>query len=237
MKHLKALTILIAAAVAVAANAQDSFDRYCAKIQILQDRKVQNEVGITEAQRTKMNQFASAHQQKLVAYNKSLAGKQPNINVLQGYMNEINTKVQSLMTGKQIIRLRELNLQAAGLSGLNDEVVAKRIGMSTAQLTKFRSTFQAGGKSASDILQKAIAPIQKKYEPKFAPFRGHEKEKQKELQALQQAYFKEAQAAQNRVKPSVITVTKQTEAKLLAILTPTQKSTWASLKGKPFVPK
>lgn len=237
MKTFRTIILLLLAATAVMATAQDSFDRYCAKVQILQDRRVQNEVGITEAQRKKMNEFAAAHQKKLQAYQQSLAGKTPDMKVLQGYMTDLNKKVLTVLTGPEIIRLRQLNLQAAGLSGLADEVIAKKIGMTSAQLTKFRTTLQTGQVAVAKILQNAIAPIQKRYEPKVAVYKGHEKDHVKELQGLQKAYYEEATAAQQRVKPQVTAITKQTEAKLQAIITPAQKATWIALQGKKFTLK
>jgi hypothetical protein len=237
MRHPKFILLLLLLTVFVGiAPAQDSFDKYCAKVQILQDRKVQNELGITSAQRDKMNKMAAKHEERLQAYHKKV-GDKPDMKVLQGYLNQLTSEVQTILTKKQVIRLRELNLQAAGLSGVADPVVAKKIGMDAAHLKKFQTTLRDGQMQIANLIRPVVKPIEVKYQKKMQAYQGKEKDHQKELVTLNNAFQGEMRAAQNKLKSKIEAISKQTEAKLLAIMTPAQKKTWTTLKGKPFVVK
>ena len=44
-------------------------------------------------------------------------------------------------------------------------------------------------------------------------------------------------AASLKIKPQLEAIGKETDASMLAVMTPAQKSAWTALKGKPFKPK
>lgn len=228
--------ILLLALVAAAAGAADTFDYHCANIALLQDKRVQKEIGITEAERAKMNKYADANRALLTDYQKKLNGARPDKQVLDGYMNALKKQVIGVMTDPQIKRLRELNLQAAGLIGLLDKVVATKVGFTDAQFNKYRDTYVAGRKEAEGIFRAAIVPLDKKYQQLALPYKGHEKEHQAELKSLSEKYVAEAKDAQKRIQPRINEITKATEQKMSALLTPKQKTTWLALQGKKFTP-
>ncbi|HWA83175.1 MAG TPA: hypothetical protein VG820_07080 [Fimbriimonadaceae bacterium] len=233
---MKVISVLIALVGAALAGAVDSFDYHCANIALLQDKSVQKEIGITEAERSQMNKFADAHRARLAAYQKGLNGAAPNAKVLDGYMNDLKSQVVGVMNPAQVKRLRELNLQAAGLIGLLDQVVATKIGFSDAQFKKYRDTYLTGRKEAETLFRNTIVPLDKKYQNLAAPYKGHEKEHEAELKTLSEQYVAEAKQAQSRIKPRVDAITKATEEKMRALITAKQKATWLALQGKKFTP-
>lgn len=239
---MKAIILFAAMLVATVATAVDSFDYHCANIALLQaggngmGKILQKEVGLTSAQIAQMNKFAQANIKDLEAYKKSLGGKNANLKVLSGYMDRLKSKVVGVMTPAQVRRLRELNLQAAGLIGLLDKVVATKIGMSDSQYTKFRQIYTDGRKSADTIMRAAQQPISEKYQKLAGAYKGHEKEHEADLKKLFEDYRKEAGAAQQRIAPQMKSITDGTQQGMLAVLTPKEKSAWDGLKGRLFVP-
>jgi hypothetical protein len=183
-----------------------------------------------------MNEHARTYDAKVKAYATRLNGKPGDPTVLQGYLEELKRGVLGQMSATQIKRLRELSLQAAGLLGPLDPVVAKKIGMSSAEMKKYQDTYISGKTSAEKLLRDALAPIQQKYTKLALPYRGKEKEHEKELADLQKRFDTEARAASMKVKPQVEKITSDTEKKLRGMLSAKQTATWTSLQGKKFVP-
>lgn len=218
------------------AYAVDAFDEHCATISLLQDPTVRTEIGLNQSQRDKMNEHARAYDKKLADYAKKLAGKQPDGTVLQQYLDQLKKGVLSQMTQPQIKRLRELSIQAAGLLGPLDPIVASKIGMSSAEAKKYKQTYVDGKTSAERLLQQTLGPIQQKYIKLALPYRGKEKEHEKELADLKKRFDVEAKAATTKIKPRVDSITKNTETKLIAMITPKQKAVWTAIQGKKFVP-
>lgn len=219
------------------AGAVDSFDYHCANITLLQDKQVQAELRISAAQRAQMNKYADAHLARIDAYRKKVGNGAPDMKVVAGYMADLKAKVVGALSKTQMIRLRELNLQAAGLMALLDPVVAKKIGMSDAQYSKFKKTYLDGKNSAAGVLKNALAPLDAKYNKLAAPYKGKEREHQKELADLQRKFLAEAKQIEDRLKPRLDAITRSTEKKLVGQITAKQKATWKSLEGKPFTPK
>ncbi len=235
MKYLRSLVVfvlLIAATVVLA----DEFDIHCANIGILTDRKVQADMGVTQLQRDNMNTFANAYNRQMQSYSgHQLTSAEQKQAMAAG--EQFKRQVLTVLTGPQVKRLRELNLQAAGLIGLLDPIVATRVGMSAAQQKQFTSAYSTGKTSAARILADAIAPIVKKYQQLAAPYKGKEKQNAAKLEQLKKGYVAEVDAKQKSVAPRVNAITKATEQKLRASLTAQQRATWLALEGKKFVPK
>jgi hypothetical protein len=229
------LPALVLAAPAFAA-AQNAFDYHCTDITILQAKPVQQDVGITAAQRTKMNAAAAKHQAVLNALDKQYKGKQ----VSQSDMKKINPKladaffklkkdVCAILTPTQLVRTRQLNLQRLGYAALNDEVVAKKIGMSAAQIKSYRSAFVSGGQQSQKIQQAAAKPVLDKF-AKVKP------KTETEANTLRARAGEEVNAALKKVAPQLVAVEKSTQKKLDAVLTAKQRASWKALLGKPFKP-
>lgn len=219
------------------AGAADPFDYHCANITLLQDKQVQAELHISTAQRAQLNKYADAHRGRIDAYRKKVGNGAPDMKVIAGYMADLKAQVVGALSKTQVKRLRELNLQAAGLMALLDPVVAKKVGMSDSQYAKFKKTYLDGKSSAAGVLKKALAPLDAKYNKLAAPYKGKEREHQKELGELQQKFVAEAKQIEERVKPQLDAITRSTEKKLMAQITASQKSNWKALEGKPFTPK
>lgn len=221
---------------ALSAAAQDAFDFHCADVTILQAKAVQKEMGITEAQRTKMNTAAEKHRAVLAVIDRQYKGKQ----VSPEDMKKINPKlaeaffmlkkdVCASLTPTQLRRLRELNLQRIGLAALNDDVVAKKIGMTDAQIKSYRATFIAGGQQATKLQQDTAKPILAKY-AKLKP------KDQAEADALRKKAAAEVDAAEKKIAPQVRAIELATQKKLDGIVTVKQRATFKALMGKPFNP-
>jgi hypothetical protein len=242
VSSVKGILFVFAILLASLAAAVDSFDYHCANIAILQNgpnglgRKVQQELGITSQQRERMNKVADVGRTKMEAYQKSLNGKKPDFKVISSYMDDMKKGIVAVMSPPQVKRLRELNLQAAGLLGLMDQVVATKIGMGKEQYTKFRQAYISGKSSAEKIVRAAILPIDQKYQKLALPYKGKENQHKDELKKLTENYVKEARAAQQRIQAQVSAITRQTEQKLMAMITPQQKAAWTALQGKKFDP-
>jgi hypothetical protein len=236
VKLVKGLSLFVLFLLSAVCFAVDSFDYHCANIAIMQDRNVQNEIGISADQRAKMNKFADAHRARMEAYGKKLAGKPPEGKVLQDYMEDLKRNVLSVMTAGQVKRLRELNLQAAGLLGLTDKDVALKIGMTETQYNAFRQAYISGKTSAEKILRNVLLPINQKYQKLALKYKGSEKAHEAELKKLGEDFRAEAQAAQKKVQPQINSITRSTQQKLVGMITAKQKTTWTALQGKTFVP-
>ncbi|RYG24164.1 hypothetical protein EON82_11650 [bacterium] len=216
--------------LAASASAQVAFDKRAADIGLLQAKPVQTDVGITAAQRTKMNAAADKHRKSLQDYEKTLKAlgtTTPDKRRMLGFFETLKSDVFAVLTPPQIKRLRELTLQRLGLIALTDEQVAKKVGLSAAQVTKLKTAFQNGRTKFMNLQQSTAKPI-------LAPYEGRKPKTQAEATALRTEIEGKLKVASARVKPQLVAIGKQTDAAMLAVLTPAQKATWTALKGRPF---
>lgn len=231
MKHLLSLALFAISTVAFAA---DEFDFYFADISILQDKKVQAELKVTEAQRTAMNKHADwlntqgksidtqVRSGKLTA---DQANKQMGLNL--GVMKR---KICDELSAAQLKRLREITLQRDGLLPLMDLKMGEKIGLTKAQTQKLRDAYIANDKKAKDIQSAAYKPIFDKY----AAMKPKDKT---EEQKLVDQRNKELAAAQVKITPQLEALGKSYGALVESTLSKEQKDAFAALKGKPFDPK
>lgn len=232
---MKRLLPLLVSGIALvsSAYAQIDFDKRAADVGLLQAKQIQSEVGITAAQRTKMNAAADRHRKNLQDYEKTLkalGSSTPDKQRLLGYFETLKNDVFAALTPAQIRRLRELTLQRLGLVALTDPQVAKKAGLSDAQVTKLKNAFQAGRTKFVTLQQSTAKPI-------LAPYAGRKPKTQAEATALRTEIEGKLKVASNRVKPRLVAIGKETDAAMMAVLTPAQKSAWAALKGRPFKAK
>jgi hypothetical protein len=138
---MRVLTILGLLGAAVSAFAVDNFDAKVSNIDVLRDKNVQSELGITEGQRKTMNVYADAYSKanndKVMEYQK--AKKKPDVALskfsFDAYV-KLRTNVLKILSPNQMKRLRELTIQAAGPRALLDKTVADKVGIPVADYTK-----------------------------------------------------------------------------------------------------
>jgi hypothetical protein len=214
----------------------ETFDQYVSDIRILQAKPVQKELGVTEAQRAKMNEAAGKNQAYLQQLETEYRGQQmtPELQKkiqpgLAAAGKSLKVGVLAQLTAAQTKRLREITLQRASWSGLADERVAKEVGMSSGKLKDYRAALQEGAQKALSVTREAVGPVVKKYQamkPKDAA----------EAASLRQKAREEAQAAQKAVAPQIKAIDAATKQKLQSLLTSAEISKYKALQGKPFRP-
>jgi hypothetical protein len=233
---MKFRSILILALPILSISAwADAFDSSVADVSLLQVKAVQTEVGITSAQRAKLNVHASAHRSKLVAYEarlKSQAQKtkkpvQPEQKVLMGYFDVLRKEVLSELSPAQTRRLRELTLQRTGLVGILDKVVAAKVGVASGPLEKMRTAYVQGAKDAAALEQKTLQPI-------IAEYQGKKPKNQDEAKKLQDEARGRIQSARGSIQPQLVAIQNKTRDKMLQQLSEPQKAAYKLLQGKPF---
>lgn len=237
----KAIVVIAAMVSCVSAfAAADPFDFHCADIAYMQNKNVQKDMGITEAQRAKMNAHADANRAKIKAYEDafkkkaeaaSKAGKtiQPDQKLLMGYYGALKQQVLGELTAAQVKRLREITLQFSGLQGLLDAVVARRVGISDAVLAKLRTTFTTNFETVAKMKAAARDEILKPYRDKKPKDAAEAKKWGQEIET-------KAEAAQKRLMPRIRAIEQQAQKTMLGLLTPAQKASYKALQGKLFGP-
>lgn len=213
-----------------------AFDAAIADVSLLQAKEVQQELKIDEATRARMNKHADAHKKALEAYRQKVEkekidpAKAMQSAEMQKIFKDLKDGVFSELSAPQIQRLREITLQRAGIVAIGQADVAKQVGLSDAQLEKFRSTFQADFQKAQTLRNEAMRTALKEYE-------GKQPKSQEEADKWRQDAQQKVAAAEKTLGPKLEKLAKETESKLNALLTPAQKKAWDALKGAPFAPK
>lgn len=232
-RFLGSILLLLALVQAPFAQ-QDQFDFHVGSLILLQDKAVQAEVGITKAQRDRMNKFAESHREDLKKYGQQLQATKtsggPDQKKLETMFLGLKKKVFAEMSAKQLKRLREISLQSLGFAALNDEIVATRVGINKDQLGRIRKTFESGFSEAANIEKLAVQGA-------LQPYENRKPKDEAEAKKLYDEAEKKAAAARQKVAPRVDAIRTFTKNKIMSILTPQQKTNWANLQGSPFRPK
>ena len=234
MKRSRALLPLLL--LAGLAHAQEGFDYHVADVGLLQAKVVQTEVGITAAERAKMNVAATAYRGKVAEYGrqlKALGQANPDPARMRGMFDVLKKDALAVLAPAQIRRVREITLQRLGLISLTDPVVAKRVGLSGAQIARLKAAFQKGRTDFLALQQTA----QRAAQPVVAQYKDRKPKSQAEADALRKEVAAKLKPVQARFLPQMQAVGKRTDTAMLAVLTPTEKTAWTALKGKPFVAK
>lgn len=234
---LKRFLPLLAAAmlcgVAAAQGKIDPFDAHCADIVVLQLKPVQKELGVSEAQRKKLNEQANWHQSQLKLLDQQVQkNKQnPNSPEIQGKIADLfaglKARVLTNLTPVQIKRLGELSIQRVGDAALTDPIVAKKVGMSDAQIKKLQATFQEGAKKYFELEQQTAQKV-------LLPYKDRKPKDQAEAQRLNQEIQGKIAAAAKQAKPRLDAIKADYAKRIKAMLTSSQATAFAKLKGKPF---
>lgn len=219
--------------VAMASVMADDFDRKIAGMPLLQDKNVQTELKITEAQRKKMNAHADAFNKKSQAYEKELEAKQktsktpvqPDPKRIEAMMEALKANVLKELSAVQLKRLRELSLQAVGVTALGDDLVAARVGLTGTQKTQVRKVVKEGLDAANKLMGQADANARKGIkEPKT----------EAEFKKAEATYNTRMEAEQKKIQPQLQKIRDNTIKKALAILNAKQNAAWKALQGKPY---
>ena len=232
---MRAFTILTIVCTAVFAHAADDFDLKVSNIDVLRDKNVQTELGITEGQRKTMNvyadRFTKANKEKVAEYQK--AKKQPDQAFSDFGMKQyiaLRTDVLKTLSPNQVKRLRELTLQAAGPRALLDKAVADKVGIPTAEYNKFRTAISEGDGKIAKIKKSVADKLEKKYSAEKKP------KNQKEADALRARFNTDLAAEMKKKEGEMKAVLQASEAKTGAIITKKYLDALAALMGKRFNP-
>jgi hypothetical protein len=212
------------------AIAQNAFDLHAADMTILQAKSIQNAIGITTAERNRMNVFAIGYGSRIQAYKKELIKEHKtkfDPSRVESLQAELKRQVFAELTPAQLKRLREISLQHDGIAALGDDVVAKKVGLSPSQLDKVRKLIVNDRTDLGALERQVANPIVTKYR-KLKP-------KTPAAQKGVVAKFRaEMSSAELRIRPRVNAIVIRDHAKIMAVLSPAQRSAWNSLLGKPF---
>jgi Skp family chaperone for outer membrane proteins len=226
---------IIAIPILTSTSWADDFDQHVADVSLLQSKPIQKELGITEAQRAAMNKHAEAHRSKLSAYEAQLKAKaqkdkkpiQPDTKVLASYFASLKAGVLKEMKPPQVKRLRELTLQRAGLQGVLDGKVAKRIGVNDATLKKLRDLYVSGAQQAAKIEQASFAKV-------VGPYKDRKPKNEAEAKKLQEEVEEKLAAERKSIQPQLEKIQNDVRTKMMALLNDGQKRAYVALQGKPF---
>jgi hypothetical protein len=222
----------------------DQFDFLVANVSLLQDKAVQKELGVSESLRTKLNKHADwfngqmkQMDQDLAAARKKNPKAKPSGDKIIGLQKQLKSKVLAELSARQVLRLREITLQEAGLSALLDKTVADRVGLSAAQLKSLRDEWSrnekkadAYGKEGGKIEEKAIQPVLAKYGKSQPKDKADAEKRRAEVQAALKKYEPQLKAVQEKINalgPSFESFVKKT-------CTTDQLSTFKTLQGPTF---
>lgn len=211
----------------------DPFDYHVSDIAILQDKKVQSHLKVSEVQLKSLNRFADQHRDKVAARLKAMSqqkganGIDPDDAQLESYFDDLKKNICKQLSKWQLKRLRELTLQANGLRGMLDSEVAKRIGITTTTLTKMRKEYEDGLIEAKKLESSAVKEALSEFKDKKATTEAEAKKLNEQANAKVEAALKKA-------APEMEKVRKRTENNILAMVNATQKKKYQDLQGAPF---
>lgn len=221
---------------AVVGNAQ-SFEEKISNVALLQDKAVQDELGITEELRSKMNSFAEEFNNRANLAEEDFRKKNPDakgysqdfMKKIEGMKKTLDKNVLGVLSKAQVKRLSELTLQAAGYPAMLDPTVGKKIGLSDAQIKKLRDSFQVVDQKVNGIMNKERQKIMDKYEKEYKT--------QEEQAAAQEKVNKEMADALKRVEPDLKKIRDEWLLTMKKTVKAIQLNRFDALMGKPFLPK
>jgi hypothetical protein len=236
MNKLCFALILVAVVSQSPAQRPDSFDLHASNFQLLQDDGIRKHLKVTEAQRARMNQHAERYNARINKLRESVKGKNPpraeqeKIGAqITGMLTSLKGQVLGELSAAQLRRLRQISLQSYGLRALADEVVSKRVGLSSAQLTQVRTRLRTAAEQVLEIEKKTVEPIAKRYQAKSPKSDAERKQ-------LQEAYAKEVREAGAKTRPRVAKIEQDTAAAIRRVMTAAQRKSWESLLGQTYRP-
>ncbi len=218
------------------AQKMDSFDEHVADYRLLQSKKIQVEVGISEAQRTRLNEIATAQRTEVVPYLQQLQKQGKTSAELDSdpkylaYIFKYRTQFLMALNPRQLQRLRELSLQNVDVVGALDIVVSKRIGLSADQLKRARDAYGVGVKKSQAIMMQVNQIV-------TGPYKNVKVTTQAQAKTINEAMQKAQTAEIKKRQPEITRVQLETKNSILAVFTSKQISAYRALQGKAFSPK
>ncbi len=233
MKWLLALAVLFISSLS-SAQKFDEFDYHFADVSILQLKPVQTDLGLTDGQRSKMNEHADwfgAQKEGLAKQvnDKKLDPKQANAQ-FGATMEALKKRVLGELTAAQLKRLREISLQREGLLPLMHHLVGDKIGLTTTQLKSIRDGFVKNDETVKQLQKKTFEPILKKYQ-------AMKPKSKQEAETLSTQMDKELAAARKPIEPELTKLSKDFQDFVTKTLSKGQYDAFIALKGKPFKPQ
>lgn len=234
MKSLRLLPVIAIALTSAVALAQTFEEKVC-DITLLMDREVQNELGVSEALRTKLNKHADEFNEKAnklqAEYQKSAEGKseppRPPVEKMAELEAGFRRKVLAELSTKQKKRLSEITLQVAGYTALLNQTVADKIDLSKAQVEKLRKAFESNANEARRLQEGAMKKIYDKY--------GKEKPaNEEEAKKLQEKIQPELQKAQKELEPKLLKLRNEFITTVKKTVKAIQLNRLEALQGKPY---
>lgn len=231
MKFLSTVALVTLSSLALAV---DEFDFAVANVQILADKSVQKEIGLTEGQRSRLNSYADVMnkktQDKVSEYQK--AKKQPDMEFQkfgQETFETFRSNCLNVLSASQLKRLRELTIQAAGPRALMDKVVAKRCGLVEPDYSKFINIIVDGDRKIAKIKGEISQKIQAKYKNSKPKDAAAQKKLYEQIQ-------KDTAAESKKRDAEVIKILKDQDAKIKTVITKAYLTKLTEVAGKPFKP-
>jgi hypothetical protein len=230
---MRAITILTFLCASVAAHAADAFDLKVANIDVLQDKNVQAEIGITPGQLKTMNvyaaQYTAQNKAKVDEYQK--AKKQIDKAFTDFHTSQyigLRTNVLKTLSPNQIKRLRELTLQAAGPRALLDKAVADKVGIPTPAYSNFCTAIREGDQKIAAIKQKVSDAVKAKYKNQKPP------KTKKESDDLRAKVNADLAAEMKKHEGELANILKTSEAKTSQIISKKYLDSLKALMGKKY---
>ena len=167
----------------------------------------------SEEERRKMIEDARAARNAPEAVKKREAEAATRAKESSERQKKEDAKVAEILLPPQLARVKEIRIQLMGLRALSDTEVIAKLSITSAQQ-----------KQIKDIPEKAQEASSKTREEAMAKLREAPQEERRELMQQLFSGFREKAEAQQ----------KETDAKVLAVLSGKQKTGLEELKGKPF---
>jgi hypothetical protein len=214
----------------------DSFDEHVADYRLLQSKKIQAEMGITEAQRSKLNAIANAQRAEVIPYLQQLQKQGKTSSELEsdqkylGYVLKYRNEFLLALSPKQLQRLRELSLQNVDLAGALDIIVSKRIGMTADQLKRARDAYGVGMKQSQAIMMQVNQVV-------TGPYKNVKVTSQAQAKSINEAMQKAQAIEVKKHEPEITRIQAETKKRILAVMTPKQIAAYRALQGKKFSQK
>jgi hypothetical protein len=218
--------LLMALAAAFGAADRDPLDLYLCDIVLLQNKAVQAEIKLEEAQRAKLNDLADA----FAAEARRIEQEAPADSRVERVLREraaLKERVLAALTDAQVKRLAQISLQAMDVVAVLDVRVAERLGVTEAQAAALKAAWEATGRAVAKSLEAAREPV-------LAKYRAMRPASDAERKALAEALGKELAEADKTAKPEIERHKKTFESAVARTFTDGQKKEWDALKGAPF---
>lgn len=234
---MQARLLLIGVALMGAAiGSAQSFEEKIANVALLQNKDIQDELGITESLRNKLNTYADEFNAKANKAQEDFQKKNPNataaspelIKQIEGYQKTMEKNVLGALSKAQLKRLSEITLQASGFPAMMDPNVAKQIGLTDAQVKKLRDAFQVSEQNIQRLVEKEQNKIRDKYNKQYKT--------EEESKAAQESVNRESAEAMKRIEPEIVKQRNAWLATFKKTVKAIQINRFEALLGKPFKP-